>query len=193
MHHLLTPTHHFCKMVCTASPDCRGWRGISWHCVPLAKSCSSHKGVKALAGLHKLENTMLFSHGAWVNKQRFYSSGDDADIVALQSQKHQGVCRVYQPLTRILLDFEHFAKCSYLTFFIIHVVQVLSMMEIFQQLADPFTSRAPRHSAKACTKAWLHKFWKAVTLSMSGEMYFCSAVFIWHLTAAFTKMYHLIY
>lgn len=168
-------THHFHKMVCTASPDCRGWRGISWHYVPMAKPRSSTQRCWGSGRAAQVKNTVLFSHGAWANEQRLYSSGDDADTGVSQSQKHYRVCRDYQRLCRTLLNFT--SQPSIHTSLFIHIIQVMSMREIFQQVVDPFTSCAPWDSAKACAKAWSHKLWRAATLYMLGEMNFCSAVF----------------
>lgn len=182
MHHLLTPTHHFHKMVCTTSPDCRGWRGISWHCMPVAKPCSSTQRCQSSGRAAQVRKYSVM-----------FPQSLSRDYSAQWWCRHWGVTEPKAPwglqgLSASNQDLAWLYKSS----LIIHVIRVLSMTEIFQQLIDSFTSCTPRDSAKACAKAWLYKLWKAATLSMLGEMHFCSAVFLRHLIAVFTKMYHLI-
>lgn len=87
MHHL-TPTHTISIRCCVqAAQTAEAEEGFPGTACSWPSHAPPHKAVEALAGLHKLENTVLFFHRAWANKQRLYSLGDDADIGASQEPK----------------------------------------------------------------------------------------------------------
>lgn len=221
MHHLLTPTHIISVRRCVQpAQTAEAEEGFPGTPCPWPSHAPPHKSVEALAELPKLANTVLFSsHGAWANKQRLYSSGDDADIGVLQSQKFHGVCRVYEPLIRTLLDFTS-QLGVHTSLFFIHVIQVLSMMEIFQHsrypvkipllpvLLETVPKPVPKHGLTSSGRL-LHcvcqvrciSAAQSFTVSTRGphseQVQFIIKTsdlhFLWHVKAVFTKMYHLTY
>lgn len=65
MHHLLTPTHTISIKWCVQpAQTAEAEEGFPGTACPWSSHGPPHEGVEALAGLHKLENTVLFSHGA---------------------------------------------------------------------------------------------------------------------------------
>lgn len=143
-----------------------------------------------------------------------YSSGDDADSGALQSQKHHGVCRAYQPLIRTLLDFTSQPSAHTSLFYPCYSDSVndgdvpAACRSLYFLCLSRQCQPMPKHGLTSsgrllhcvcrvrCTSAG-----QSSTVSTkapcSEQVQFIIKTsdlhFLWHLKAVFTKMYHLTY